>query len=87
MSQTSGWKHRIGSINTNFGIWNTYLQQLPATVEESQDQYLQEQVETLSASLITITEEKSKLETSYIADKKAIKVGTIYTLPHLLSRT
>ena len=56
-------------------------------MEESQDQYLQEQVETLSASLITITEEKSKLETSYIADKKAIKVGTIYTLPHLLSRT
>ena len=36
---------------------------------------LQEQVETLSASLLTLTEEKSKLEASYVSDKKALKVN------------
>lgn len=34
---------------------------------------LQQQVETLSHSLLTLTEEKSKLEATYIAEKKSIK--------------
>lgn len=35
---------------------------------------LREQVETLSTSLLTLTQEKSKLESNYIAEKKVLKV-------------
>lgn len=38
---------------------------------------LREQVETLSTSLLTLTQEKSKLESNYIAEKKALKVSTL----------
>ena len=49
--------------------------------EESGDQEddelseLREQVETLSSSLLTLTQEKSKLEANYIAEKKTLKVN------------
>lgn len=38
---------------------------------------LREQVETLSTSLLTLTQEKSKLESNYIAEKKILKVSRL----------
>jgi hypothetical protein len=36
---------------------------------------LQDQIQTLTTSLFTLTQEKSKVEASYIADKKRLLVN------------
>ena len=73
--------------NQHFKNWNKELCRLTLLYfntlqgEESGDQEddelseLREQVETLSSSLLTLTQEKSKLEANYIAEKKTLKVN------------
>ncbi|XP_060588727.1 GRIP and coiled-coil domain-containing protein 1-like isoform X2 [Ruditapes philippinarum] len=60
-------------INDPLNVSNSKNVDVRDDASSSEIEELQQQVETLSNSLLTLTQEKSKLEASYIAEKKVIK--------------
>ncbi|KAL4236237.1 GRIP domain [Mactra antiquata] len=58
----------VDPLNASNISKSTENEESPSEIEE-----LKQQVETLSTSLLTLTQEKSKLEAFYIAEKKLIK--------------
>ena len=82
-----GWDLYTTSLFLN---QSCFISILSANQDEPKDDsvevsHLRQQLATLTASLGTLSQEKSKMEANFLAEKKAIKVrfqGRIYLLGH-----